>query len=326
MIELQQTWYHIFDNFKENEREIHQVLDFFTNEQFIYLNVITTEFTQLKIFGRNLNREMGFIEEEGIIVINLGNLEDFPLIEKNTLDHAHHVRIQINYIDNNAQFNKFKFFKTGYSSSFLIVGKMQPEFTINIQKGLFIKGERIENENIKLRSNIYTQSEICLGIIKNNSYSPFFDIYKYEEWKDINIFSIQVDEIFYIKLSKSYYNNKEYKLSLGLILDITPLNFDYSYFNGSHESYKFIIDKKSYKLISKTPELCFNIIDFGYTVKNKKSYLIFPISLLALNVIFIIFIIISDFNTMNYNMSIPLSCLITSISFLTLFIEFSLFK
>ncbi len=99
MIDLQQTWYHSFDRAKAGEREIHQVLDFFTNERFIYLDILDDGFAELKIFGRNLNREMAFIEKDGSIAVNLGNLKEFPLAGEYTLNPKYHVKIQINYLE-----------------------------------------------------------------------------------------------------------------------------------------------------------------------------------------------------------------------------------
>jgi hypothetical protein len=110
-------------------------------------------------------------------------------------------------------------------------------------------------------------------------------------------------------------------------LSIRPLDFDHSRFdNGLNESYKFIIKPESYKIILKTPEYCLNSIDLGYTVKNNLYYLIFPGIGFSLVACLSVFIIFANFNDAKVNMSVPLSCLIATLSYLGLFLEFSIFK
>lgn len=327
MIDLQQTWYHSFDRAKAGEREIHQILDFFTNERFIYLDILDEGFAELKVFGRNLNREMGFIEKDGSIAVNLGNLKEFPLAGDYNLNPEYHVKIQINYLEKNANFYHFKYLKTGYDASFSIKGKMQPEFTINIPNGMLIKPQKIKNRSLYLRANLYTSGEMEIGNFNSESFGTSFRLYKSKEWKESNISSFKIDKKFYIRFVRTFSSPDDYKIVFGLILGEDTLDFDHSHFdNGSYESYKFIILSESYKKIIETPDYCLTTIDFGYTVKNNLYYLVFPILGFALVFSLIIFVIFADFNSEKINMSVPLSILIATLSYFGLFLEFSLFK
>lgn len=328
MLELQQTWYHFYDRAKSGEREINQVLDFFTNEQFIYLDLLDNGFAELKILGRNLNQEMAFIERNGAIIVNLGNLKEFPLAGKYSINPKYHVKMQINYLEKNAEFNYFKTPRTGYETSFSIKGKLQPEFTINIPNGMYINPINVEGKLEYLRADLHTAIEIESGSFYNDSFENSFKLYKSKEWKEVTFYSFKIDEIFYLRFIKTFSNNNDdYKLIFGVNLSIRPLDFDHSRFdNGLNESYKFIIKPESYKIILKTPEYCLNSIDLGYTVKNNLYYLIFPGIGFSLVASLCIFIILGDFKANNINMSVPLSCLIVTLSYLGLFLEFSIFK
>ena len=141
MLKLQQTWYHLYEtpNHNSYSRQISQVADFFTNEQFLYLDF--DEFTELKIKSRNSGQEIGFIEKEGVIIANLGKIREFPMAETFQTNPLFHVKLQIDYLEKNALFIRNKHFQTGYNTSFSLKGKFQPEFTINNPKGLKIRSK-----------------------------------------------------------------------------------------------------------------------------------------------------------------------------------------
>lgn len=325
MLRLQQTWYHFYDRAKSGEREINQVLDFFTNEQFIYLN-LNNGFAELKIFGRNFNQEMAFIEKNGSIVINLGDLKNFPLAENYTINPKYHVKMQINYLEN-AKFNYFHRPFTGYETSFEIMGKVQPEFTFNIPLGMFIKPINIGGQSEYLRADLKTSIEIELLNFNENTLNIVNNFYK-SKWGDIRFYSLKIDELFYLSFIESFSkNSSDYKLIFGINLSFQPLDFDYSHFpNDDYDNYKFIIKPESYKKILNAPDYCLNTISMGYTVKNKKTYLVFPGIGFLLVASLSIFILTGNFNDPKINMSVPLSCLIVTMSYLGLFLEFSIFK
>ena len=148
MIDVKQSWWHFEDMLSPSQGKlIRQVIDLYTDEQVIPFN-ISSSFIELKVKSRFKGNELEFIQEndfyqdKNIILINLGNLDDWsPVVGETNLKH---VRIEIQYIDISPVFEKIHFlklFKTGYSSSCTINNYIQPEFYITIPLGMKLKSK-----------------------------------------------------------------------------------------------------------------------------------------------------------------------------------------
>jgi hypothetical protein len=326
MLKLQQTWYHLYEipNHDTYTRHISQVLDFFTNEQFLYLDF--DEFTELKIKSRTSNKEIGFIEKDGVIIANLGNIREFPISQKFKPNPLFHVKLQIDYLEKRALFIRNKPFKTGYNTSFSLKGKFQPEFTINIPRGLKIHGK---NSNEYLQAYQYKSLEMELCQIENDKIITTYGVYEPNEWKEKSLYFVKIDDMFYWRIIKIF-SPKEvdlgFKLLLGINLSVEVIQFDLPVVRPKTDSnsYTFIVNSESYKRITKTPEMCFLTTDFGYAVKNKRQFFLFPFFGVLLLAIMFVLLIFSDFN--EFNMTVPLSLLIVTLSYLGLFFEFSFVK
>ncbi|HII84319.1 MAG TPA: hypothetical protein HA271_05670 [Methanobacterium subterraneum] len=326
MLKLQQTWYHLNETPNHNSytRQISQVADFFTNEQFLYLDLV--EFTELKIKSRNPSQEIGFIEKDGTIIANLGKIREFPAAQTFQTNPLFHVKLQIDYLEKNALFIRKKPFQTGYNTSFSLKGKFQPEFTINIPKGLKIHGK---NSSEYLQAYQYKSMEMELCQLEADTIKTIYGIYEPDEWKEKSLYSAEIDDKFYWRIIKIF-SPKEgdlgFKIILGINLSVEVIQFDLPVVSpkDNANSYTFIINSESYQRITKTPEMCLLTTDFGYAVKNEKQFFLFPFFGGLLLAIMSLLLMFSDFN--EFNMTIPLSLLIITLSYLGLFFEFSLVK
>jgi len=147
MIKYKQSWLHFEDIISPLPGQIiRQVIDLYTDEEIIPF-YISSFFIELRVKSRFKGNELEFIQEKdffhkntNLILINLGNLNDWPSAISN--DNLKHVRIEVEYIDNAPIFEEnkiFKFLKIGYSFSSLISEYSQPEFYYTAPLGMKLK-------------------------------------------------------------------------------------------------------------------------------------------------------------------------------------------
>lgn len=173
---IPQTWWHVEDQTRPSfGRKIRQVMDIYTNYGFLNVPLVNTNFVGLKVIGRNINKELAFIEDETSITVTLGKLKEWPST-KEYPSNIKHVKLEIMYErmdppfeprnqqDKYKEFFKilrnnqkeamkifktnykkiFTIFKTGYKAAFTIPGEMQPEFYITVPLGLEIEVSSIK--------------------------------------------------------------------------------------------------------------------------------------------------------------------------------------
>jgi len=132
---IQQTWWHIEEIYSPSKaRKIRQVMDIFTSQSEIPVTIISAHFVGLRVFARNLNREIPFLEnrEEEEIILNLDPLKSFPLAPTSFTksdEIFYHIKIEFEYVDIKPQTHskkkKISFFQE--RSEVKINGHIQPE-------------------------------------------------------------------------------------------------------------------------------------------------------------------------------------------------------
>jgi len=135
----QQNWYHIYDKIDQysSSKHIRMVYDIYTNKDYFEIDFKEKDFVGMEIKGRNVNSELAYIEDDGIIRVSLGPMNRWP---DAPIDGYKHVKIDVGYtilnadFDTDIQLSKLKF--TGYTSIMEIEGKIHPEFHLNLAKGL----------------------------------------------------------------------------------------------------------------------------------------------------------------------------------------------
>jgi len=184
--EIKQTWWHIEEIFYPNKgRKVRQVMDIYSNEQYLTISMGHKKFLGFRAYARNVNnKELSYLEgvtkkrsygvpyrkkpnlrniyrrkfhiknkinDDHKIVINLGELNDYPPVHESGQNcekdspPLKHVKIELEYIELNPKIEKlehikwknriFGFFCPRYSGNYSIKGKIQPEFYITVPLG-----------------------------------------------------------------------------------------------------------------------------------------------------------------------------------------------
>ena len=245
MILLQQTGFHIEDKLKGTNgkgRLISEVIDFYTDVEFYDFELIEKKFVDLKVTGRNINAEFGFIQHDDFVRINLGSLKKFPKAKLRSIisdKSLYHVKLQIDYIQQDPKFDIHKHFYTGYDTSYEIKGPIQVEFTITLPLGLEMENKNsILNRLKRFLSSRNEENEIRDKLVDNS-----------------------LDMLLFQK-------DGEKKINDELISCHKP---HVKIVNGKHV-YHYIIDQESYELIENTPDPW---IELQYTVKNNRYLFLF---------------------------------------------------
>jgi hypothetical protein len=178
VVKIKQTWWHTEDIYSPNiGKKIRQVMDIYSDKDDFEFLLDNFYFLEIRIMGRNsTRREIGFIEKNDVIVLNL-DINSFPSVQECDDDEIfllHHAKIEIEYIiiknvhiedyirSNlrseaeikcrnwysrfldfiSRQYYKFidKIIIPKKLSSLYIKGKIQPEVYITVPKGWKISG------------------------------------------------------------------------------------------------------------------------------------------------------------------------------------------
>lgn len=156
---IQQTWWHIEEQYHPSSaRKIRQVMDIFTNQAIISLKLRNSYFVGLRIYARNLNREIAFLEnEDNSLILNLDPLDAYPLAPKEFVvsnpceKPFRHVKIEFEYVFTRPYIKKVSLLKK--RSEVKIDGQIQPEVYIYLPKGRRLDGNSIMREIIPLGKN-----------------------------------------------------------------------------------------------------------------------------------------------------------------------------
>ena len=127
---INQNWYHIYDKVDlfSNSKKIRQVYDFYTVCDYFIFEIKDNEFANLDIKGRNVNSELGYIENNGEIRISLGPMERWPDAPTNVctqkdgkIKEYKHVKIDIGYTLTNPFLKKIGFFLRVMNQQLLLI-------------------------------------------------------------------------------------------------------------------------------------------------------------------------------------------------------------
>lgn len=182
MIDVKQSWWHFEDILSPSQGKlIRQVIDLYTDEQIIPFN-ISSFFIEIKVKSRFKGNELEFIQEndfyqdKNIILINLGNLEDWsPVVGETNLKH---VRIEIKYIDISPVFEEIyflKFFKIGYSTSCIINNYIQPEFYLTAPLGMKLKSKNNNFLKILMEEILDNEFKYTKLYLEKRIFQRYFD-------------------------------------------------------------------------------------------------------------------------------------------------------
>lgn len=163
--EIKQTWWHIQDQLSPTPgRLIRQVMDLYTDQNSFGVPLGDFNFVKLKVKNRNNGNELSFLEDENRIMVNLGDIKEWPKAKGCTNYKVRHVKLEIEYTLLNPPFNKHSWLdllkeRVIYTGSFEIKELIQPEFYITLPKGLRLKdkgnslkmilGIKFEDDNLK---------------------------------------------------------------------------------------------------------------------------------------------------------------------------------
>ncbi|MDR0911619.1 MAG: hypothetical protein LBM96_03335 [Methanobrevibacter sp.] len=225
---IAQTWVHIVDlDFRNKHKQFRYVFDLYTKVDFFCYDFKNLNFANASVRARNLNTELAYVVIDGMMRISLGPLDRWPKVpDSNCNDNINweykdffHIKLEIIFTPIDSYFNINKF-DLGYNSIVSIpYDKIQPEFHLNVPKGLLLK-ENSLNFNI------------------------FYDDKSYENKKDQNRFkSFAHNEIFYLydKQSHNYsiiLKNKHYNDFLKKDIQLTDIILSY---DVKHDGDYFII-------------------------------------------------------------------------------------
>lgn len=148
LIKEQNCWYFEDTINPTKGRLIREVMDLYTDQQFIKIHL--KNFLKLNIKRRDLNSRLFFVacepepgEKHDYVVfnVNLGDLESYPKSVGYNENHLRHVKLELEYLDPKPGFEK-KPFKlglknpTGYMSTSRVDGPNQHEYSITLPKGM----------------------------------------------------------------------------------------------------------------------------------------------------------------------------------------------
>lgn len=142
-----QSWWHFEDKVNPSDgRIVRQVSDFYTNEQFISFS-IPSYFVKCKVKSRYKGNELEFIQNGSKFIINLGNLQEWPICDEYV--YLRHIKIEIEYVDIRPDFDRLEYgywiLKTGYDSTIGIDNITMPEFSLTVPLGMKIVNKGLDN-------------------------------------------------------------------------------------------------------------------------------------------------------------------------------------
>lgn len=203
-------------------RVIKEVMDLYTDEQFIHIKI--KDFLRLTIKRADLNTNLPFIatsqqstskeESEFIYLkVNLGDLNSYPMVQDYSGKNLRHVKLEIEYLNIKPGFEKkpFKLGKnsTGYISTTRIDGPSQHEYLIIIPKGMKLDKKELSPQLYYVLQDKCGELKININYIENidgnEIYHLLIDESNYED--NFEILSNQ-DVVFYLSYSVS--NQLEY--------------------------------------------------------------------------------------------------------------------
>ena len=138
---IKQGWIHIYDSVDKNSsRRFRHVHDLLTEKDYHEIDFKGTDYSSLKIMGRNVNSELAYFEHDGTVRVSIGPMGRWPKLPKPKSfyeEKLKHVRIDIGYnpLENHFEKNIFR----GYKSLSYFTHKLYLEFHIYIANGLKIK-------------------------------------------------------------------------------------------------------------------------------------------------------------------------------------------
>lgn len=135
--EIKQSQLYIYD--KVGYIRIKEIHDILTSKNCYKPNLRNMDFFDLKIMGKNVDSELAYIEENGIVKISLGPMNRWPdypsRIQNSDKGKIKHVRMKMEYIYLNNDF-KQKHFR-GYKS-LICFNQLYQKFHLELSKGLEI--------------------------------------------------------------------------------------------------------------------------------------------------------------------------------------------
>lgn len=157
MYTTQQTWFHLEDNIRKSaSRRVREVIDIQTSDPNFEVN-LPQKFAELKVIARNTNKELSYIQKGQKAIINLGPLEDWPVVNSlppqspnlsNSSNLIRQIRLELIYTHTNPKFNPT--FLTGYEAKMKFPNYLQPEIALTIPKGMELKKDNGEYIKLKL--------------------------------------------------------------------------------------------------------------------------------------------------------------------------------
>ena len=164
-------WSHEYDSILRNQplKHFRIVLDLYTNEEYFLYNLSNTRFTDLIIKARNLNKELGFTSYNNNIQISLGELKNYPKVNKvekcksclkcevcdvgleqkilPNPEGYHHIKLEISYTNYEPNFSKKSLALLrcrDYTSVSFLEGAFEKEFHVNIPNGMELDKKNLE--------------------------------------------------------------------------------------------------------------------------------------------------------------------------------------
>lgn len=209
-MEYKNQWWYFEDRISPSKgRVIRQVATIHTKSQIVE-EKLPLNFVKFSVFGRNIGKELSFIESDklvedrNLIFINLGKLEDYPdadypkmtnpeindpEIDKNFKE----VKTEIEYIETKPEFESLNpLFSSekglsGYAGAIEIEGPAQPEFSLTVPRGMKLRkssvkvyfGENLEELGIE---EIYVSktdfNEVYNILVKGEDYDKYHKMLK----------------------------------------------------------------------------------------------------------------------------------------------------
>lgn len=147
LIKKQNSWY--FEDIinPHKGRLIREIVDLYTDQQFIQIHL--KNFLKLNIKRRDLNTNLFFIasipkkpdkHDDVIFNVNIGDLNSYPKADNYSENHLRHVKLEIKYLDPKPQFQKKPYIfgqnPTGYTSISCLTEPDQHEYSLILPKGM----------------------------------------------------------------------------------------------------------------------------------------------------------------------------------------------
>lgn len=280
-VEYLQTWWHVENQISPSDGFIvREVRDVVTCDNYINLK-LPEEFVGLKVKGRNIGKELPFLETKKGFYILLGNLNQYHHNENNKA----HIRYEVKYTINKPNFDRF-WLHLGFKSEFNILEFIHPEFYLILPAGM------------KIREMNFLKSYLTNKI--SDSVFEFFSKKK----EDYNKKS---------RIALNLYKNGDKKFHKKLKIESPYISNI-----GHKKKYSVIITKKSYDKIQKYKNEEGLRFEISYEVISELKFTLFPIMGVVF-LIFVASRIADLLYHNSGNIDVVLSYLIVIVAFVTLY-------